>query len=355
MAKREEQPNRWVLRAMMALSVLMALSGQGMARRVRAVTPYLLGPLADMGMYVTTAFRGSFRGDDERRLTLSKADQQLLAALARGDLAGVDDVQLARLQEIMDTQMVRLARHWRAQAESDRARNAQLSNFRDLFSPNQDLSCELIPAHVFAADSQAYGRTRLVNAGRRHGAMDGDQVTTRLLLTNRAKALEPHDKLAVVTGTVLVGRLGETGAYTARLILVTDRAFRMAAQIDRKINYDNPRQIQVEELGEVSEKDLADENNAYVSCLATGNGSDAVIVGGVSRDDNIKPGDELVARVLGTYESTPILIGKVVEVIDDPKLGAGFDQLRIEPAVDLAALREVLIVVPTLGILEDDR
>ena len=352
MAKREEQPNRWVLTVMMVLSVLLALSPRGMARRVRAMTPYILGPLADAGMYVTTAFRGSFRSADERRLTLSEADQQLLAALARGDLAGVDDAQLSRLQEIIDTQSARLARHWRSQAISTWRELQARKDFKKSFSPNADLSCELIPARIFAGDSQAYGRTRLVNAGRRHGAMDGDQVTTRLLLTNRAKALEPHNKLAVVTGTALVGRLGETGAYTARLVLVTDRAFRMAAQIDRKINYDNPRSIRVERSGAVI---LSDQNNAYVPCLAAGNGSDAIIVGGVSRDDNIKCGDELVARVLGTYASTPVLIGKVVEVIDDPKLGAGFDQLRVAPAVDLAALREVFILVPTLGILEDDR
>ena len=63
MAKREEQPNRWVLVVMMALSVVMALSGRGMASRLRGVMPYVLGPLADVGMYVTTAFRANFRGD----------------------------------------------------------------------------------------------------------------------------------------------------------------------------------------------------------------------------------------------------------------------------------------------------
>lgn len=356
MAKHEKQSKRWALTVMMAMSVVMALSGQGLARRVRGVAPYLLGPLADANMYLATTFRGAISGNATKRLKLTEADQQLLAALVRGEMPEIDGVQQARLQELIDTRAANLARHFHSQANDLARLNRQLANFQGTFGPVADLSCELVPARISAGDSLAYGQTRIVNAGRRNGAAPGDQVTTRLLLTNRAKALEPHGKLAVVTGSALVGRLGETGGYTARLILVTDRSFRTQAQIARVIDPNNPRMIQVENTpGYVTEEALSHQNYAYVPCVASGNGSDAVIVRGVSRGDNIKVGDELVVRIVGTYESTRIPIGKVVEVKVDEKLGVGFDQLRIEPMADLAALREVFILVPTLGILEGGR
>ncbi len=356
MAKHEKQSKRWAMTAMMVLSVVMALSGQGLARRVRGVSPYLLGPLADANMYLATAFRGAISGNATKRLKLTKADQQLLAALARGEMPEIDGMQQARLQELIDIRTAMLARHWQSQTNDLARLNRRLANFQGTFGPVADLSCELVPARISAGDSLAYGQTRLVNAGRRNGTAPGDQVTTRLLLTNRAKALEPHGKLAVVTGSALVGRLGETWGYMARLILVTDRSFRTQAQIARAIDPNNPRLIQVENTpGYVTEETLSHQNYAYVPCVAHGNGSDAVIVRGVSRGDNIKVGDELVVRIVGTYESTRIPIGKVVEVKVDEKLGVGFDQLRIEPMADLAALREVFILVPTLGILEGGR
>ena len=320
MAKREEQPNRWVLIVMIALSVALALSGRGVARRVRSVTPYILGPLADAGMYVTTVFRGSFHGDE--------------------------DVPA-------DVESAAMIRYWKATAEAYQQQLDALTQPQEGFSPITDLSIELIPARVCAGDALPYGRTRQVSAGRRHGATEGDQVTTRLLLTNRAKALEPHNKLAVVTRTALVGRLGETGAYTARLILVTDRAFRMEAQILRDETI--PRQIRVDRPGNVRVEWISRENNASIDCVAEGNGSDAVIVNGVSKDDAVLVGDELAVRVFGTYHWTHVLIGEVVETIDDPELGAGFSQLRIKPAVDLASLRYVFILAPILGLGEDGR
>lgn len=352
MAKWEKQPNRWVLTVMLALSVLMAMSGRGLARRVRGLSLPVLGPATDAGMYLATSFRGNFRDDAEERLALSERDAQMLAALARGELRELSPDDITRLQEIIDTQMTRLARHWKGQAHDAHTTIAQLTNFHRLFGPIEDLSCELIPARVVSADSLPYGQTRLVNAGLRNGASAGEQVTTRLLLTNRAKALAYSSRLSVVTGTALVGRLGETGAFTARLILVTDRSFRMEAQIDRVIDPDNPRMIQVERAGQVMTEPLSATNNAFIDCTAEGNGSDAVIVHSVSTAHNIKPGDWLVVRIVGAYYTTRIPIGQIVRRSDDARSGAGFHELRVEPMVDLSALREVYIINPILGVLE---
>jgi len=335
---------------MMVLSVLMALAGRGVARRVRGVSPYILGPFADACMYLTTSLRGNISGDAEKKLALSSRDAQMLAALTRGDVSSLSETDLDRLQALIDTRMSRLALHWRGQALEAEHTVQELTNFRDddsaIFGPIKDLSRTLIPATVFAADALPYSQVRLLNAGQQDGAGPGDQVTTRMLLTDRSKAIESGSKLAVINNTALVGRLGQTWGYAAQLILVTDRSFRMAAQLDRVIDRDNPRMIQVERMEEVKREPLDDSNNAFIDCLAEGNGSDGVIVRGVSEGHNIKPNDWLVVRISGSRRSTRIPIGQVVKVSADRKLGAGFNELLIKPMVDLSALREVFILVP---------
>jgi cell shape-determining protein MreC len=199
---------------------------------------------------------------------------------------------------------------------------------------------------VLMTEPVPYGQTRLVNAGQQVGAAPGDQVTTRTLVTDRSKAIVSSGPLYAVSSEALVGQLGMTGKLWARLILITDTAFVTRAYIGRA---PDGRMVRVERPGRVVDEPLTQENNRYIQCTAQGNGSDSVLVSEVDVAHNIKVGDRVFVFVNGVVDDAWIPIGDVVEVVEDPKYGAGFHQLRVDPAADLAALHRVYILCPITG------
>jgi cell shape-determining protein MreC len=75
----------------------------------------------------------------------------------------------------------------------------------------------------------------------------------------------------------------------------------------------------------------------------TGDGEGSLIVT-VAKAHAIRPGDSLVSRTDEKFLPAEIAIGKVV-VVEPDKDKPGFSKLVIKPDADLAALREVYIVV----------
>jgi len=209
---------------------------------------------------------------------------------------------------------------------------------------------ELIPAVVVGRESLPYGRTRLLNAGLSQGAAVGAGVTTRRLLTDRSKRLPRN--VATISATALVGRVIDAGRFTARLQTVTDPGFEVAAKIRRVIDPANPRKITVT-AGGAGEQVLTPANNVRIPVQARGDGRGKMLVRDVNAYHNIRPGDLLVAAGDDAFLPVQARIGKVVEVIDDPRRRGLFVSLRVAPSADLAALREVYIVVPATAFKAD--
>ena len=314
MAKRDGIPLQWVLTVMLGLSILMSVAGQGVARPLREMFQYVMIAPTDIGMYLATTFRRAFGDEGGQGLSAEQAEalnlrQQLLkneVAYLRGRLA-----------------------------DSER-RVRDLANFEEVFGPAKDVNCVLIPARVVAGESLPYGDSRTVGVGERQGVRPGDRVTTRRLVTDRAKAMV---ELNVLGANALVGRLGDTGAFTARLILVTHRNFSIQAIVRRDLA--NPRMIP----GPTKEVALTEKNNDDILCEAVGDGRSGMVVRGISADERVQVGDWLVTSIPDTFFSKRVPIGTVVEVRDDPQQ-AGFQDLIIAPDADLAALRRVYIVYP---------
>jgi cell shape-determining protein MreC len=226
--------------------------------------------------------------------------------------------------------------------EAELARRMQqdvtIDGIRKLYGPVKDFPYELIPARVVAGDAMPYGQTRLLNTG----AEKGTRVTTRVLLTDRSKALPI--RLAAVTPTALVGEVVESSAFAARMRLVTDRGYSTThALIRRVIDPKKSRQITVVEAASV--QPLNAKNNAPIPVKAYGDGVSSVLVPRVKAYHNVQPGDLLVTMPDDPMLQAELRIG-VVEEVQPDKDDPHFVTLKVRPSADLAALREVFLVVP---------
>lgn len=309
---------------------VMALLGPDAAGPLRRTVHYALAPLGDAGMYLTTGFRSHFG---------ATAGENLSPAELR-HLTETNRMLRGRLVELER----KLAEYWRQEKQK-----------RRLYGQLRDFPCELIPARVVAADSLPYAQTRILNAGRTHGARPGAMVTTRELLTDRSKAIPPGRaaivdttlpmRLAAITSAALVGELTkETGAFTARLRLLTNPDFEIPAVIHRVIDVRRPRKITVLTAGAAASQTLGPANNAPIPVMARGDGRSEMVVHAAAVH-NIKIGDWLMTSYTSGFLPAGIRVGEVVGVTDDSK-HPGFVNLRIRPHADPASLREVYIVEP---------
>jgi len=306
--------NRTALVVLLLAVTATTLAGRRLASRLRVAAQYVVPVLGDTGMYVATSFKSHVREITAR---------------------GVTPAEAKRLHEERD--------EWRRRAlayEQQIARYIEHQKARrQLYGRVFDVPVELIPARVVAADALPYGSTRLVTGGTSRGAAPRQRVTTRRLHTDRGKALP--EGLAALSGTVLVGRLMETGAFTARLQLVTDRGFQMRARVVRVIDPETPRRITTG--GRV--RALSRENNRPLEVLAVGDGAGGVLVEGVRVEENVLPGDWLVTRDDDALLPAQVAIGKVTRVEELPG-GPHTVRLHVAPQASLDALREVYVVVP---------
>jgi len=314
MAKRLRISHPWVLAGLMGLSLLTALSGQRLAGPLRRAARFIQIAPADAGMYVVSWLRGGDRPSGTPRT-------------AGG---------IRQLEERLANAEYRAAYYHRLMVEQ-RRRAEELQNFQDLFEPAADLGCTLIPARVVADEGIGYGNGRALNVGHHGGAVRGDLVATRRVVTDRSKAL--LSKLAVLAGNVVVGRLGQTDAYTSQLILVTHRTFRTPAVITR-----DPSRHRIIP-GPDADVVLTEENNYDIPCEVVGDGRGRMTIDHVKADDVVLPGDVVWTEVFDTAEPVPVRLGTVADVTDDPA-NPSFSQLAVEPAADLSALRNVYIVCP---------
>ena len=303
-----------LLACLLAVSGITTLTGWGAAHPLRRAAAFVLAPLGHGPMYAVTHLK--------RQVAANEGE--------------MSPEQAGRLRE--ENRYLRwMVSQWRYQAELYSRRARELANFQRLYGPIRDLSSELIPANVVAADSLPYAHTRRVRSSAATKA--GEYATTRQLLTKRSR-------LAVVSASALVGRIVEPGAFTARLQLLTDPAFRIQGRIRRIINPRRPRMVTVTRDNLPRTTTLTPENNLPIDdVMVRGDGGRRLIVEHVKAYHNVRPGDLVVTSGRERMIPTEIHVGKVVDVQPDAK-----DPRRVtvfvQPHADLEALREVYIISP---------
>ncbi len=314
---------RHLLAALLLCSLAMSFAGSRVSLPLRHATEFALAPLGDAPMYAATKIKARINRQAEPPLS----DEQIAQLKAENDF------------------LRRLSDYWQAQSEVFERQAQRLANFQRMYGPTADIGCELIPAHVVGAGSLSYDRTRVLGSGSRRGINPGDMVTMRELATNRSKALPP--KLAVVNESSLVGRIVDSGAFTARLQLATDRQFKINGKIRRVIVPGRARTVTVTEGSLPRTTQLTPENNTPIGVLAVGDGGSMVVAPDVKAYYNVLPGDQLWASAEKEFLPVDIYIGKVEKVEPDPD---GKDAHRVKvlirPHGDVANVRDVLIISP---------
>ncbi len=298
-------------------SLLAAIIGKRVSSPLRSAVQWALTPVGDAGMYLTTSFKKSVS-------------------------SGSGPITLEEVERLMAVK-----EEWRSralEAERNLARRIRREKLkRNLFGKKHDIPVRLIYARVVMGDSMPYNWTRVVNAGSTSDVKPGCRVTTRRLLTDRSKALPKN--LAVLWRSALVGRIIRAGAFTATCQLVTDRGYKSDAVIIRKIDADNPRRIKVEIRDGAAFETISNKNNKPVEVKIQGDGTGRIIAPEIKAGHNIRPGDLVKTRQDNEFLPQSILVGQVVRVEDDRE-DPGFETAYIRPAANLAALREVFVVVP---------
>jgi len=293
-----------VLVALLLAAAGLIAAGPGLAGWLRGLVAPALAPLGDGGVWLASSFRaaaGAGGADAARRRAAELEDELGELRAQRG--------------------------YWRSRADEYAQSLRDMRAFRRLYSDRfgrvPDLPADLIPARVVAADALPYGRGRVVNAGGRRGVRPGQPVTTRRARTNRRKELLPP-KLRAITPTALAGIVTETGPLTARIRLVTDRAFRMPARVyARWAGQQEPRCVVAE---------------------IRGDGPGGLVLPDVKAGQGIRPGDEVVTQP-DALLPIEVRIGEVTEVVPQPK-HPKFVTVRVRPYAELDTLRRVYIVAP---------
>lgn len=314
----------WLLGTMLGVAVVMTLAGTELSARVREFAGFVVTPFGDVGIYAVSALNRRIGTGGRRSVSPTEA-----ARLVQ------DNERLARRLSMVEAE---LSRQIQIQLEAD-----------SLYGRIPYGQWRLMPARIVAAEALPYGKTRMINKGNRDGVVAEARVTTRRLLTDRAKALPTglpalSGNLTDVADGVMVGRIVHAGAHTAMLQLVTDAGFSIRARIRRVIDPENPRTI-TQTAGDAREARLTDQNNSPIDVIAVGDGAGSLLIGDVYAYDNVRVGDRLVVAQDGLLPGE-VSIGTVVDVADDPERLGLFVNLKAKPAADLSALRDVFIVLP---------
>jgi rod shape-determining protein MreC len=221
--------------------------------------------------------------------------QQAIASLARRfsglwhgyiNLVQVRQENL-RLQRQVEGLQGQLTHYQEAYLQQQRVR--ELLGFRSLTFP------QAVVAETVSIDPSSWSEVVTINKGSRHGL---------------------RKDIAVATHQGLVGRTIEVAPHYATVLLVTDRR----SAVDALIHRTRARGIVVGKSRRLCEL-------RYVDLHA-----------------DIQVGDTVVASGLGEVYPKGLLIGTVASV--DQKPHGLFHEVEVQPAVDLAKLEEVLVLVP---------
>jgi len=313
-----------VLAGLMVASLGASLLGPAVAGPLRNVARLVIAPAGEAGMYATTAVRHQLA--EASRETISQDEARRLRkenAFLRNTLAVTGDWLVALDRENKAIQYIRT----------------------HMYGQTRDMPSEVIRARIVGADSLPYSATRVVGAGSSHGASPGLFVTTRELWTDRRLALPKN--LAAVTASAFVGRITESDAFTARLQLLTDRAFRLDVQIHRVVqNPESPRLVTIATGDGPDRIEQLTSVHPDIKASARGDGAQGMVIPHVRRRHEFRPGDLVLTRSTDGAVGAAVPVGLVDRVDDDADEPGLFVSLHVKPHANLPALREVYVIVP---------
>jgi len=321
---------RRVLVAMLGAAIITSLLGSLVSDILRMPANCALAPVSDYVKASTSAFKSAMADREAPAMSASEA------ARLRGEVEQwKSEAQARSWGEI----------HW-----WDKYRRVQ--NTRNAYGASLK-RCELIPARVILGEALPYGRSETVAKGTIHGVEKGMRVID--VLTDRSKALPADDRMRAITGfspaagkpiagSVLVGWVEAAGSFTARVRLVTDKRFKIAAFLQRRIDPYRPRKIIGKTPDGPTETILTRQNNKLIKVMLRGDGERGLVTtDDIPKDHNIRAGDWL--WTIGRSAKLPIRlrIGEVVSVAPSAKK-PNFVTMRAEPATELGSLRDIFIV-----------
>ena len=319
-----------VLVAMLVAAVVTSLLGTLVSDMLRMPAACALAPVSDFVKASTSAFKSAMANREEPVMSAAEA---------------------ARLRKELD--------QWKSAAQTYAGRatywwnkHRSIQKIRNTYGALQK-QCELIPARVILGDALPYGQSQTVAKGTIHGVEKGMRVID--VLTDRAKALPADDRMRAITdyspvagkpiaGSVLVGWVEAAGSFTARVRLVTDKRFKIEAVLHRKIDPANPRKILDKTPDGPTVTILTSRNNRLIKVMLSGDGERGLITtDDIPKDHNIRAGDWL--WTIGRSAKLPVRlrIGEVVSVAQSARK-PNFVTVRVAPAAELGALRDVFIV-----------
>jgi rod shape-determining protein MreC len=159
---------------------------------------------------------------------------------------------------------------------------------------------ELIAANVVARDPSTWFHTMTINKGSTHGV---------------------EENMAVVTSEGLVGNVLAVSPLSSQVLLLTDSGRGVSSLVQRS-----------REPGQAGVVNNTPHNPGYLQ------------VSMLSRDANIQPGDTVISSGLGGIFPKGLVIGYVLEVIEDERGILPVANLR--PAANFNRLEEVFVVIP---------
>lgn len=241
-----------------------------------------------------------------------------------------------KLRQALEAERARFAEHLRIDHESKAMYGA-------LGDPGAN-HWNVIWAKVAADSPLPYGDSRVLRTA---DGKAGAYVAMVDLLTNLERALPERlvvadSRLAhVPPGTsdlVMVGQLVSSGAATAQMRLITDSQFQMQAKIHRDPN--RPREIETD-----TRKTMLTSSSPGVTVQLRGDGKGGLFAAEVRKGENIMAGDWVVSSRTSALVPEGLRIGWVVGIKPNPK-NPILVSVIIRPMADLAAMREVFILLP---------
>ncbi len=170
---------------------------------------------------------------------------------------------------------------------------AESRRLRGLLGLRAQSDLETVAARVIARDPATWNSSVMINKGRRHGIRPG---------------------MAVINALGVVGKVAEAAEDAAKVILVNDPGFSVAALDQRS-----------REAG-----------------LLTGSLSGACRLSYLPAESDVKAGDTIVTSHLSNAFPEGLLIGEVSDVY--PPGGISEARAGVRPAVELSKVEEVLVV-----------
>ena len=191
-------------------------------------------------------------------------------------------VRLKKQNEILKAKLIAIRENDLAEGRFER-----IQNFRD----NQNYAS--IVANVIGRDPSNWNASLVIDHGHEEGIVIGQSVVSPL---------------------GVVGRILEVGPHTAKVILLSDPTFAVAAVVQR-----------------------SRENG-----LLTGSLQGVLRLQYLTDNADVKVGDAVVTSRLSTAFPEGILIGQITEV--EASINSHTVECLIDPAVDLSELEEVIVI-----------